>query len=40
MGRDTSGVKGMNVEGKVGGKANRVLGIDILRDDTDVFVVT
>jgi DNA gyrase subunit A len=36
MGRDTSGVKGMNVSGK----ANRVLAMDIARDDTELFVVT
>jgi DNA gyrase subunit A len=40
MGRDTSGVKGMNVDGKVGGKANRVLALDIPRDDAEVFVAT
>jgi DNA gyrase subunit A len=36
MGRDTSGVKGMNVAGK----ENRVLAMDIARDDTELFVVT
>jgi DNA gyrase subunit A len=36
MGRDTSGVKGMNVAGK----ENRVLTMDIARDDTELFVVT
>jgi DNA gyrase subunit A len=36
MGRDTSGVKGMNVAGK----DNRVLAMDIARDDTELFVVT
>jgi DNA gyrase subunit A len=36
MGRDTSGVKGMNV----GGKDNRVLAMDIARNDTELFVVT
>jgi DNA gyrase subunit A len=36
MGRDTSGVKGMNVSGK----GNRVLAMDIARDDTELFVVT
>jgi DNA gyrase subunit A len=36
MGRDTSGVKGMNVAGK----DNRVLTMDIARDDTELFVVT
>jgi DNA gyrase subunit A len=40
MGRDTSGVKGMNVEGKVGKEANRVLAMDIARDDAELFVVT
>ena len=36
MGRDTSGVKGMNVAGK----DNRVLAMDIARNDTELFVVT
>lgn len=36
MGRDTSGIKGMNV----GGKDNRVLAMDIARNDTELFVVT
>ncbi len=40
MGRDTSGVKGMNVAGKIGKKANRVLAMDVARDDTELFVVT
>jgi DNA gyrase subunit A len=40
MGRDTSGVKGMNVAGKVGKEANRVLARDVARDDTELFVVT
>jgi DNA gyrase subunit A len=40
MGRDTSGVKGMNVSGKVGGVANRVLAMDVARDDSELFVVT
>jgi DNA gyrase subunit A len=40
MGRDTSGVKGMNVSGKVGGAANRVLAMDVARDDSELFVVT
>jgi DNA gyrase subunit A len=40
MGRGTSGVKGMNVAGKVGGQANRVLTMDIARDDAEMFVVT
>jgi DNA gyrase subunit A len=40
MGRDTSGVKGMNVSAKVNGKANRVLAMDVARDDSELFVVT
>ncbi len=36
MGRDTGGIKGMNVTGK----GNRVLAMDIARDDTELFVVT
>jgi len=40
MGRDTSGVKGMNVAGKIGKEPNRVLGMDIARDDAELFVVT
>ncbi len=36
MGRSTSGIKGMNVSGK----DNRVLAMDIARDDTELFVVT
>jgi DNA gyrase subunit A len=40
MGRDTSGVKGMNVEGKIGKEPNRVLAMDIARDDAELFVVT
>ena len=36
MGRDTSGIKGMNVAAK----GNRVLAMDIARDDTELFVVT
>jgi DNA gyrase subunit A len=40
MGRDTSGVKGMNVSTKVNGKENRVLAMDIARDDSELFVVT
>ena len=36
MGRDTSGVKGMNVSQK----GNHVLAMDIARDDTDLLVVT
>ena len=40
MGRDTSGVQGMNVSDKVDGTPNRVLAMDIARPETDVFVVT
>src|SRR5262249_3246098 len=40
MGRDTSGVKGMNVGGKVDGTVNRVLAMDVARDDSELFVVT
>ncbi len=40
MGRDTSGVKGMNVSAKVNGIENRVLAMDVAREDTEVFVVT
>jgi DNA gyrase subunit A len=40
MGRDTSGVKGMNVAAKVNGAANRVLAMDVARDDSELFVVT
>ncbi len=40
MGRDTSGVKGMNVSAKIDGKPNRVLTMDVAREDTEVFVVT
>ena len=40
MGRDTSGVKGMNVSAKVDGKPNRVLAMDVARDDSELFVVT
>ncbi|MDX6626368.1 MAG: gyrase subunit [Solirubrobacterales bacterium] len=36
MGRDTSGIKGMNVSAK----DNRVLAMDIARNDTELFVVT
>jgi DNA gyrase subunit A len=36
MGRDTSGVKGMNVSEK----DNRVLSMDIARNETELFVVT
>jgi DNA gyrase subunit A len=40
MGRDTSGVKGMNVSAKVGKDPNRVLAMDVARDDSELFVVT
>jgi DNA gyrase subunit A len=40
MGRGTSGVKGMNVASKVGREPNRVLTMDIARDDAEMFVVT
>ncbi len=40
MGRDTSGVKGMNVSGKVDGARNRVLAMDVAKDDAELFVVT
>jgi len=40
MGRDTSGVKGMNVSAKVNGQPNEVLAMDVARDDTELFVVT
>jgi DNA gyrase subunit A len=40
MGRDTSGVRGMNVSDTIDGTPNRVLAMDIARPDTDVFVVT
>jgi DNA gyrase subunit A len=40
MGRDTSGVKGMNVSGKVNGTDNRVLTMGVAREDAELFVVT
>jgi DNA gyrase subunit A len=40
MGRDTSGVKGMNVSAKINGEPNRVLAMDVARDDSELFVVT
>ncbi len=40
MGRDTSGVQGMNVSDDVDGTPNRVLAMDIARPETEVFVVT
>jgi DNA gyrase subunit A len=36
MGRDTSGVRGMNIEGK----GNMVLAMDVARDEQEVLVVT
>jgi DNA gyrase subunit A len=40
MARDTSGVRGMNVAGKIGREANHVLAMDVARDDAELFVVT
>jgi DNA gyrase subunit A len=40
MGRDTAGVKGMNVAAKIDGEPNRVLAMDVAREDTELFVVT
>ena len=41
MGRDTSGVKGMNVAAKIEAAGqNRVLAMDVARDDAELFVVT
>ncbi len=40
MGRDTSGVKGMNVAGKIGREQNRVLTMEVAKDDAELFVVT
>jgi DNA gyrase subunit A len=40
MGRDTSGVKGMNASAKGGKEPNRVLAMDVARDDAELFVVT
>ncbi|MGH2925224.1 MAG: DNA gyrase C-terminal beta-propeller domain-containing protein, partial [Solirubrobacterales bacterium] len=40
MGRDTSGVKGMNVASKFAGQTNRVLAMDVAKDDSELFVVT
>ena len=34
------GVKGINVDGKTGREANRVLTLDVTKDDTELFVVT
>ena len=36
MGRDTSGVRGMNISGK----GNAVLAMDVARDDQELLVVT
>src|SRR5581483_7826012 len=35
-----SGVKGMNVSGKIGSEQNRVLAMDVAKDDAELFVVT
>ena len=40
MGRDTTGVRGMNVAGKIGREPNRVLAMDVARDESELFVVT
>jgi DNA gyrase subunit A len=40
MGRDTAGVKGMNVSAKIDGEPNRVLAMDVAREETELFVVT
>ncbi|MEO7198239.1 MAG: DNA gyrase subunit A [Solirubrobacterales bacterium] len=40
MGRDTTGVRGMNVSDDVDGTPNRVLAMDIARPEAEVFVVT
>jgi DNA gyrase subunit A len=40
MARDTTGVKGMNVATKVDGKPNRVLAMDVAKDEVELFVVT
>jgi DNA gyrase subunit A len=40
MGRDTSGVRGMKVAGKVDGARNCVLAMDVAKDDSELFVVT
>ena len=40
MGRDTSGVQGMNVAGDVDGEPNKVLAMDVARDDSELLVVT
>src|SRR5205085_2000901 len=37
MGRDTSGVRGMNIDGSSG---NAVLAMDVARDEQDLLVVT
>ncbi len=40
MGRDTSGVRGMNVASKVDGKPNRVLTMAVAEDNAELFMVT
>ena len=40
MGRSASGVKGMNVTGKVGREKNRLLEMDVAHPDAELFVVT
>ena len=40
MGRDTAGVKGMNVTAKINGEENRVLTMGVAREETELFVVT
>ena len=40
MGRGASGVKGMNVTGKVGRQKNRLLEMDVAHPDAELFVVT
>ncbi len=40
MARNASGVKGMNVDGRVGREKNQLLAMDVAREDAEVFVVT
>ena len=40
MGRDTAGVRGMNVGGGEPSKKNSVLAMDVARDDQDLLVIT
>jgi DNA gyrase subunit A len=40
MGRDTSGVRGMNVSSKTPARPNYVLAMDVARDDQELLVVT